>query len=343
MEDPFKEPDRKLAAILAADVVGFSRMMGADEGGTLTRLHAARQQVIDPIMEAHRGRIFKVLGDGLLVEFPSVVLALRAAVAVQTQLPEHTAGDAPDRRIVLRIGLHQGDVIVHGTDLLGDGVNIAARLEPLAPPGGICVSARVREDAAGKVPFRIDDGGERELKNIARPMRVFFVHPGQGTDPDETAQGRVPALAAPVGSEADADGATMVAKPTDSWSLVVVETTPAGPLAGHVVKLDKLPLVLGRLAPSDLLLPSGEVSRRHCRIDRAGRAAVVTDMGSTNGTFLDDQRIDAPSELRPGSSLRIGPFVMRYLSAAFQPAPPEDLDATRVIRPRTGPTASDRG
>ena len=139
----FTEPERKLAAILAADVVGFSRMMGADEVGALARLDLARRDVIDPVIALHRGRVFKTMGDGLLVEFGSVVQALRAAVAIQAGLLAHDPGAPDDQRIVLRIGVHQGDVLVQGSDLLGDGVNIAVRLETLAPAGGICMSARV--------------------------------------------------------------------------------------------------------------------------------------------------------------------------------------------------------
>jgi adenylate cyclase len=162
---------RRLAAILAADVVGYSRMMATDEAGTLARLRTARRDVVDPLMAEFKGRVFKVMGDGLLAEFPSAVQALRCAIAIQQRLRK---GDG----LQVRIGLHQGDVIAEGGDLLGDGVNVAARLEALAEPGGICISGRVREDAAGKLSLEVEDLGEPELKNIAQRHRVFRVRLG---------------------------------------------------------------------------------------------------------------------------------------------------------------------
>jgi adenylate cyclase len=160
--------ERRLAAVLAADVVGYSRMMAADEAGTLARLRTARRDVVDPLMVEFKGRVFKVMGDGLLAEFPSAVQALRCAIAIQERLRD---GDG----LKVRIGLHQGDVIVEGGDLLGDGVNVAARLEAIAEPGGICISARVREDAAGKMPLDVEDIGTPPLKNIVQPVHVFRV------------------------------------------------------------------------------------------------------------------------------------------------------------------------
>jgi adenylate cyclase len=159
---------RRLAAILAADVVGYSRMVAADEPGTLARLRAARRDVVDPMMAEFKGRVFKVMGDGLLAEFPSAVQALRCAIAIQQRL---RGGDG----LQVRIGLHQGDVVAEGGDLLGDGVNVAARLEALAEPGGICISARVREDAVGKIPLDVEDIGTPPLKNIAQSVHVFRV------------------------------------------------------------------------------------------------------------------------------------------------------------------------
>src|SRR6516165_7304685 len=140
---------RRLAAILAADVAGYSRLIGSDEQGTLGRLKAIRADVIDPAIAAHHGRIVKTTGDGLLVEFASTVDALRCADEIQTQMAERNFALAPDARIEFRIGIHQGDIVVEEDgDIFGDGVNIAARLEALAEPGRICVSARVQEDAA---------------------------------------------------------------------------------------------------------------------------------------------------------------------------------------------------
>src|SRR5271169_1395428 len=169
--------ERRLAAILAADVAGYSLLIGADEEGTLDRLRSIRAELIDPTITAHRGRLVKTTGDGLLVEFGSVVDALRCATEVQQAMAGRNAAVAFAERIEFRIGVHQGDVVVEDGDIFGDGVNVAARLEALADPGGICVSARVQEDAAGRLDLVFDDLGEQTLKNIARPVRVYRIRP----------------------------------------------------------------------------------------------------------------------------------------------------------------------
>src|SRR6516162_9154396 len=168
---------RRLAAILAADVAGYSRLIGEDEEGTLNRLRSIRTDVIDPKIAQYRGRIVKTTGDGLLGEFASVVDALRCATEIQNAMIERNSEIAADKRIEFRIGVHQGDIVVEDGDIFGDGVNVAARLEGLAEPGGICVSARVQEDAAGKLDLTFEDLGEQNLKNIARPVRVYRVWP----------------------------------------------------------------------------------------------------------------------------------------------------------------------
>ena len=167
--------ERRLAAILAADVAGYSRLIEADEEGTLGRLKALRAEVIDPKLALHRGRIVKTTGDGLLVEFASVVDALRCAAEMQADLAEGNAALPPDRRIEFRIGINMGDIVVENGDIFGDGVNVAARLEGLAELGGICVSARVQEDAAGRLDLAFEDMGEQALKNIARSVRAYRV------------------------------------------------------------------------------------------------------------------------------------------------------------------------
>jgi len=167
--------ERRLAAILAADVAGYSRLIEADEDGTLGRLKALRSEVVDPKIAEHRGRLVKTTGDGLLVEFVSVVDALRCAGEIQAALVERNGAAPADRRIEFRIGIHQGDVVAEDGDIFGDGVNIAARLEGLAEPGGICVSARVQEDAAGKLDLTFADMGDQALKNITRPVRAYRV------------------------------------------------------------------------------------------------------------------------------------------------------------------------
>ena len=167
--------ERRLAAILAADVAGYSRLIETDEEGTLGRLKALRAEVIDPKLALHRGRIVKTTGDGLLVEFTSVVDALRCAAEMQADLAEGNAALPPDRRIEFRIGINMGDIVVENGDIFGDGVNVAARLEGLAELGGICVSARVQEDAAGRLDLAFEDMGEQALKNIARSVRAYRV------------------------------------------------------------------------------------------------------------------------------------------------------------------------
>ena len=166
---------RRLAAILAADVAGYSRLMGTDEEGTLERLKALRRELLDPKIAEHHGRIVKITGDGLLVEFASVVDAVRCAVEMQQAMGERNTGVAADTRIELRIGINLGDVIVEGDDLYGDGVNIAARIEALADPGGVFVSNTVHEHVRDRLPLGFEDLGEQQVKNIARPVRVYRV------------------------------------------------------------------------------------------------------------------------------------------------------------------------
>jgi adenylate cyclase len=169
---------RRLAAILAADVVGFSRLMGRDEEGTLTRLKRLRSKIVEPSIRAREGRIVKVSGDGLISEFPSVVDATDAAISILKQLVDSEPEQPKDNRIQLRVGIHIGDVIVEGSDIYGDGVNVAARLEALADPNSICVSEDVYRQARGKVTAEFLDLGIQELKNIAYPLRVYRIEPG---------------------------------------------------------------------------------------------------------------------------------------------------------------------
>ena len=174
---------RRLAAILAADVAGYSRLTGADEEGTLARLRALQGELIAPVIAAHQGRIVKTMGDGLLAEFASVVDAVRSAVAMQQGLAERNAARAAGERLDFRIGINLGDVVVDGDDILGDGVNIAARLEAIAEPGGICLSRAAYEQSRGKVAAAFTDLGEHALKNIAEPVHVYAVAPpGAGQD-----------------------------------------------------------------------------------------------------------------------------------------------------------------
>lgn len=164
---------RRLVAILVADVVGYSRMMEADEAGTYETLKQRRNHVLDPVVKAHGGRIVKLMGDGVLVEFASAVDAAEAAIELQRKMKEANAGVSESRQILLRIGINMGDVIGEGSDIYGEGVNIAARLEALAEPGGLCMSEKVHNEIQGKIPVVMKDLGLVQLKNIAAPVRTF--------------------------------------------------------------------------------------------------------------------------------------------------------------------------
>jgi adenylate cyclase len=170
--------NRKLAAILAADVVGYSRLMASDEEGTLAALKQHRQTVFEPAVAAHHGRIVKLIGDGTIVEFASVVDAVNCALSVQRSGDSLQGENLHQPKIVLRIGINLGDVIIEGDDIYGDGVNIAARLEPVAEPGGICISSIVNESIGNRIDVRFEDGGQINVKNIDRPIRIWRWHPG---------------------------------------------------------------------------------------------------------------------------------------------------------------------
>ena len=165
--------ERRLAAILAADVAGYSRLMGADEEGTLAALKTCRRELIDPKIAEHRGRIVKTTGDGMLVEFASVVDAVGCAVVIQRGMISHNANLAEDKRIVFRIGINVGDIIIDGDDIFGDGVNIAARLEALCEPGGLCISRAANDQIRDKLSLAFADLGEQVVKNISRAVGVF--------------------------------------------------------------------------------------------------------------------------------------------------------------------------
>src|SRR6202140_2230344 len=184
---------RKIAAILAADVVGFSRLTGADEDRTLARLRALRSDLVDPTIAVHKGRVVKRTGDGAIVEFRSVVDAVRCAIEIQNSMIERNSGLPPERRIEFRIGIHLGDVVEESDgDLMGDGVNIAARLEGVAQPGAICLSEDAYRQVKARLDLAVSELGPTQLKNIAEPMRVYLLQvavPGQTmpaapTEPD---------------------------------------------------------------------------------------------------------------------------------------------------------------
>jgi class 3 adenylate cyclase len=174
--------ERRLAAILAVDVAGYSRLMGADEEGTHAAMLAVRRELGDPKIREHRGRIVKATGDGLLVEFASVVDAVRCAVEVQREMMARNTNVPAERRLEFRMGINIGDIIIEDGDIFGDGVNIAARLEALAEPGGICVSAAAHDQVRDRLDIFFSDLGEQQVKNIARPVRVYRIG-SQSSDP----------------------------------------------------------------------------------------------------------------------------------------------------------------
>src|SRR5271165_3613538 len=183
---------RKIAAILVADVVGYSRLAGADEDRTLSRLRGLRSDLIDPAIDAHHGRIVKRTGDGSLIEFRSVVDAVRCAIEVQNGLAERNAGVPPERRIVFRVGVHLGDVVEESDgDLMGDGVNIAARLESICAPGAICLSEDAYRQVKGRLDLAVRDLGPTQLKNIAEAIRAYSLDVGAPAE----AKGKPPAPA----------------------------------------------------------------------------------------------------------------------------------------------------
>jgi TolB-like protein/class 3 adenylate cyclase len=180
---PEDRVDRRLAAIFAGDIAGYSRLMGVDEEGTLRQLKAHRKELVDPKITEHRGRIVKTTGDGILVEFVSVVDAVRCAVDIQRGMVERNTGVPTDKQIEFRIGINVGDIIIDGDDIFGDGVNVAARLEALADPGGIMVSSVVHDQVRDKLSFGFEDMGEQTVKNIARPIGVHRVSLAESAPP----------------------------------------------------------------------------------------------------------------------------------------------------------------
>ena len=254
MSDPEPlQPVRRLAAILAADIAGYSRLVGEDEEGTLRRVKLIFTGLVEPKIAANRGRLVKTTGDGVLVEFSSIVDALRCASEVQAAMVEHDANEPPDRRIQFRIGIHQGDIVIEDNDIFGNGVNIAARLEGIADPGGICVSARVQEDAVGRIGLAFEDIGEQSLKNIARPVRAYRVLPVPDAPRPTAPPPEVPhpnGLAAVASAPAllEADPVSPGNGPALESVLVATESPPAA--------VESVPASVERIRPSTERAPS---------------------------------------------------------------------------------------
>lgn len=259
-----RNADRRLAAILAADVVSYSRLMGKDEAGTLAALKAHQVALINPEIEKHRGRIVKLMGDGMLVEFASVVDAVECAVAIQRGMTERNEGQPKEKRIEFRIGINLGDVIIDGDDIHGDGVNIAARLEGLAPPAGICVSANVHDQLAGKIAIAFEDQGIQELKNIDRPVHAWRWAAGDAaTDAGTAGREAVESLPLP-------EKPSIVVLPFDNMS--------SDPEQGHFADgiVESITAALSRIG-------SFFVIARNSAFTYKGRAVKVQDIGRELG------------------------------------------------------------
>ena len=232
--------DRRLTTILVADIVGFSRQMAADEEGVVARLRALRAEVIDPRIAAAGGRLIKTMGDGFLIEFPSAVAAVRAALAIQTDMRARGAGDPEDHRLHLRMGINVGDIVIDGDDILGDGVNIAARLEPLAPAGGVCISRAVYEQVRGKVDVTLTAMGAQRLKNIPEPVDIWHIRV------DDTAGATaLPAAGSGASHPATAEKPSVAVLPFDNMSADPEQDYFADGITEDIItELSRLPALL---------------------------------------------------------------------------------------------------
>lgn len=338
--------ERRLAAILAADVAGYSRLTGLDEADTHRRLMSLRSELLEPLIHEHGGHVVGYAGDGTLAEFPSLVRAAECAFAIQRAAAEREPEAAPDRRMALRIGLHFGDVIASGADIHGDGVNVAARLEQLAEPGGVCFSDRVHEEIAGKVDIECEYGGEPELKNILRRFGVWFW-------PTSLRSGRAPRILPPAdkpsigvmpfnvfGTGADDDGfADGVAEDLTSalsrlnW-LFVVSRMSAFALKG--VKIDAAEA--GRRLGVRYLL-EGSVRRAN---DKVRIAAQLIDAGTGAHIWADhfdgglDDVFDFQDEIVSSTVGAIEPGLLRVEAERVRHVRPEDARAHHHYLRATG-------
>jgi len=283
---------RRLAAIVHADLAGFTRMMEGAETRTFRHLKSAQIEVWRPAIETSQGRLVGTAGDAMLAEFGSAVTAVGAAIDIQERMAQFNEALQADQRMMFRIGVHLGEVIVDDEDqnIFGDGVNLAARIQALAEPGGIAVSRAVRDLVELRVEYAFADGGEQQLKNVSRSVQIFHVRHSRQT-PVVTTTRMVPQI-------------TLLFEGPDS----------AGRKHAFEVALDKLMtqsqgMVIGRSADQcELVVAHATVSRRHARLSIAGEALQVEDLGSTNGTAVNGTvlRAGAPVALHAGSKLRIG-------------------------------------
>ncbi len=284
---------RRLAAIVHADLAGFTRMMEGAETRTFRHLKSAQIDVWRPAIEAGSGRLVGTAGDAMLAEFGSAVTAVSAAIDIQERMARFNEALAEDQRMMFRVGVHLGEVIIDEEDqnIFGDGVNLAARIQALAEPGGIAVSRAVRDLVELRVEYAFVDGGEHQVKNVSRAVQVFHVRHARSAVPVGTTTRMVPHI-------------TLRFEGPDS----------SGHKHAFDVALDKLMakpqgMVIGRAADQcDLVVAHATVSRRHARLSLAGEALQVEDLGSTNGTAVGGKALRAgePAALHAGAKLRLG-------------------------------------
>lgn len=283
---------RRLAAIVHADLAGFTRMMEGAETRTFRHLKSAQIEVWRPAIDAGRGRLVGTAGDAMLAEFGSAVSAVSAAIDIQERMARFNESLSEEQRMLFRVGVHLGEVIIDDEDqnIFGDGVNLAARIQTLAEPGGIAVSRAVRDLVELRTEYAFHDGGEHQLKNVSRSVQVFHVRPAKLMAPGTTTR-MVPQI-------------TLRFEGPDS----------AGRKHAFEVSLEKLVgqsqgMCIGRAADQcELVVPHPTVSRRHARLSVAGEALQVEDLGSTNGTAVNGAvlKTGAPTALQAGSKLRLG-------------------------------------
>lgn len=331
---------RRLAAILAMDVVGYSRLMGRDEAGTLARLAACRREIIVPLVAEHHGRVVNVVGDAALCEFASVVDAVAAAVAIQAAIEAREPDLAAADRLRLRIGVNLGDVIVEGSEIYGDGVNVAARLEALAEPGGIVVSAAVRDQLAGKLDLELSDLGERRLKNIDRPVRAYRVGGPAAAGPAASAAASALSCIAvlpfdDMGSEPAqswfSDGITedVITELSRFRELLVIARNSSFTFRGRATDVREIGRALGATH-----VVEGSVRRA---AERVRITAQLVDAGS--GAHLWAERYERPladvfavqAEIASGIAAAVAQRVIEERSAVARRRPPADLRAYDVF------------
>jgi class 3 adenylate cyclase len=292
---------RRLAAIVHADLAGFTRMMEGAETRTFRHLKAAQIEVWRPAIIAGSGRMVGTAGDAMLAEFGSAVSAVSASIDIQERMAAFNEALSENQRMLFRIGVHLGEVIVDQEDqnIFGDGVNLAARIQAIAEPGGIAVSRAVRDVTELRVDYAFVDGGEHMMKNVSRPVHVFHVRNGSAVTPAQTTTGVLPRIILRF------EGADSLGKKF-----------------GFDLATDKLMMALngmtvGRAADqNDLVVAHGTVSRRHARLTLAGEALQIEDLGSTNGTTVNETVLKpgTPIALQAGTKLRLGDvtLVVRY-------------------------------